>query len=146
MTLSKWLVVVFSSVFVTAFVSYFVWRPKPSLPVPVSANTCPVADNSQIMSELSFIKNQIAQITPLPTDKVMGVSDLLPENNLIALFTANAYDSPAFAGRVIGHVAAGKIYPWNDKSGEWYKVRLEATTSGWVANQYVKVIDSLDLP
>lgn len=62
MTLSKVLLIVILSVAATGFASYFIWRPKPTLPLTVTANTCPVADNSQIMSELSYIKNRLYEL------------------------------------------------------------------------------------
>ena len=65
---------------------------------------------------------------PALGENTIGVVRINAGNN------ANVRDKASFDGKSIGEAKAGKEYVLLENTGEWYKIRLDTKTVGWIYN------------
>lgn len=54
----------------------------------------------------------------------------------------NVRDEPSTAGSIIGRALPGEEYEYTGSNVGWYEITLSATTTGWVYEKYVEIIET----
>lgn len=82
-------------------------------------------------------------VTPTVTQTPTPTSSPVPQRLQItgpSTSTVNVRATPSTSAKVVKKVRAGEIFEYSVKQGNWYLIKLDATTTGWVDGKLVIIL------
>jgi hypothetical protein len=128
------------------------FMPSPTLEqVPVvttsTATTTPDSTNaSTTSSTVDILTPSSTPSTSTTTTSTRDIFDTPRTGTWLRITTTetgylNVRTTPSPSGALVKRVNPGDEFQYTEQQGEWYKITIDAKTSGWVSGKYVEKID-----
>ena len=86
----------------------------------------------EILSDLDSVEG-----LDVSTDNKIALGSISIKQNYTRI---DAHEEPAASSRIVGSIQKENTYPYSDKQGNWYLIKTDQGTTGWVFSSFVEEV------